>query len=122
MKRNQITHLLGFGVCFVALFMVGICRTKAAPALKFNPAVRVALMDFSTDDNSYRSIAAAAEFTSLLQIGLMDEPGTEWVERAGIRLAKTEFALAEMKTGGSASAIRRGRMLRAHWLVTGHFS
>jgi hypothetical protein len=104
-------------------------RTKAilstialTTALSSPGAVRVALLDFSTDDNSYRSIESAAQFASLVQIGLADEPGTEWVERSQIRLAKTEFALAEMKAADGVSPIRRGRMLGADWLVTGHFS
>jgi hypothetical protein len=39
-------------------------------------------MDFSTDDNSYRSAQTGANFTSLLQVQLVNEPGLEWVERA----------------------------------------
>jgi len=94
----------------------GLCHAEpTAP-------VRVALMDFSTDDNSYRSIQAAADFTSLVQIGLASEPGIDWVERSKISLSKQEFGLAEIQAAGAASPIRRGRMLGADWLVTGHFS
>jgi hypothetical protein len=79
-------------------------------------------MDFSTDDNSYRSIQAAADFTSLVQIGLGSEPGIEWVERSKISLVKQELGLAAMHPAGALSPIRRGKMLGADWLVTGHFS
>ena len=55
----------------------------AAPSA---PPVRVALMDFSTDDNSWHSAQAAANFTSLLQIQLADAPGFEWVQRAQLEM------------------------------------
>lgn len=99
-----------------------VCAAMTMVWFPASAAVRVALLDFSTDDNSYRSIQAAADFTSLVQIGLANEPQTEWVERAQIHLAKKEFALAEMKAAGGASPVQRGRMLGADWLVTGHFS
>jgi len=47
---------LRFSALLAGLVTVGF-STRAA--------VRVALMDFSTDDNSYRSIQAAADLTSL---------------------------------------------------------
>jgi hypothetical protein len=84
--------------------------------------IRGALTDFSTDDNSYRSIQAAADFTSLVQAKLKDDSPVEWVERSQISLAKTEFAWAEALGASGASPLRRGRMLGANWLVRGHFS
>lgn len=83
---------------------------------------RVAMMDFSTEDNSYRSIQAAADFTGLLQARLKDDSTVEWVERSQINLAKAEFAWAETLGAGGASPVRRGRMLGANWLVKGHFA
>ena len=85
-------------------------------------AARVALMDFSTDDNSYRSIQAAADFASLVQAKLKDDSSVEWVERSQINLAKAEFVWAETLGAAGASPIRHGRMLGANWLVKGHFS
>src|SRR5438105_4482425 len=58
-------------------------------------AIRVALMDFSVDDNSYRSAEAAANFASLLQIELANEAGFDWVERVQLALAKKEPGLSE---------------------------
>lgn len=100
----------------VVVIMLLICEAclHAAP--------RVALMDFSTDDNSYRSIQAAANFTSLVQAGLFSEPDIEWVERAQINLAKQEFGLTKFKAAAGESPVQRGRMLGADWLVMGHFS
>jgi hypothetical protein len=85
-------------------------------------APRVALLDFSTEDNSYRSIQAAADFTSLLQAQFKGDSSVEWVERSQINLARTEFAWAETLGAGGASPVRRGRMLGANWLVKGHFA
>ncbi len=111
-------------LCRLPMLRVAVITSVifSAMSLAAQAAVRVALLDFSTDDNSYRSIEAAAQFTSLVQIGLADERGVEWVERSQLRLAKTEFALAEMQAAGGTSPLRRGRMLGANWLVTGHFS
>lgn len=94
----------------------------AAVAAPVAPPVRVALMDFSTDDNSWRSAQVAANFTSLLQIQLAAEPEVEWVERAQLELAKQELKLSEMELIGGASPIRRGKWAKADWLVTGQFS
>src|ERR1035438_2448903 len=87
--------------------------TGAGPA---PPALRVALMDFSTDDNSWRNSQAAANFTSLLQIQLANEPGVEWVERAQLDLAKQELKLSEMELIGGSSPIRRGKWVE--WVVS----
>src|SRR5436190_10545484 len=67
------------------------------------PPVRVALMDFSTDDNSYRSVQAAANFTALLQIELGATPGIEWVERTQLELAKKELALSDLEMAAGSS-------------------
>ena len=63
----------------------------AAVAAPSAPPIRVALMDFSTEDNSWRSAQAAANFTRLLQIQLADAPGFEWVERAQLDQANDPF-------------------------------
>jgi enamine deaminase RidA (YjgF/YER057c/UK114 family) len=101
------------------LVLAACMATGAAPA---PPALRVALMDFSTHDNSWRNTQAAANFTSLLQIQLANEPGVDWVERAQLDLARQEIKLSDMDLIGGASPIRRGRWAKADWLVTGHFS
>jgi hypothetical protein len=85
-------------------------------------AVRVALMDFATDENSYRALQAAANLTSLVQTKLGSLPDFEWVERSQIRLPQAELALAEALGNGGASALRQGRMLGANWLVQGQLS
>jgi hypothetical protein len=85
-------------------------------------AVRLALMDFSTEANSCRHMQAAADLTSLVQSRLGSTPDIEWVERSQIQLPQAELALAEALSNGGASALRRGRMLGADWLVQGQLS
>jgi hypothetical protein len=103
----------------VPMILLACLAARAAPS----PApVRVALMDFSTDDNSWRSAQAAANSTSVLQIRLASEPGVEWVERAQLDLARQELKLSEMELIGGSSPIRRGKWAKANWLVTGQFS
>jgi len=83
---------------------------------------RVALMDFSTDDNSYLSAQMAADFTGMLQANMAEEPGVEWVERAQLDKARREQELsaAELVTGGSP--VQRGKWAKADWMITGQFS
>jgi hypothetical protein len=84
----------------------------SAPAAETASPIRVALMDFSTDDNSYRKAQAAANLTSLLQIELANEPGLEWIERAQLALAKQELNLAALESLAGSAAIRRGNWPR----------
>ncbi len=98
----------------IAIFLFITVPAQAAP--------HVALMNFSTDDNSYRSAQSAADFTSLLQIQLADAPEVEWVERAQLELAKKELGLSEMDLIGGAVPMRWGKWAKADWLVTGQFS
>jgi len=100
------------------LFVVAILLT----ALHVNAMPRVALMDFSVDDNSYRSTQQAADFTSLLQVQLADEPGLEWVERAQLDRARQELELSVMENMGSYSPMRLGKWAKADWMVSGQFS
>jgi len=84
-------------------------------------APRVALMDFSTDDNSYRSAQKAADFTALVQAKLSSVRTVEWVERSQLELAEKELSLTALSSDRS-SAVRRGKWVKADWLVTGEFS
>jgi hypothetical protein len=108
-----------------SLWALGLFLLLAHPlaaAVPGAPVFRVALMDFSTDDNSWRNAQGAAEFTSLLQLQLANEPGLEWVERAQLALARQELKLSEMELLSGAAPIRRGKWAKANWLLTGQFS
>jgi Ca2+-binding EF-hand superfamily protein len=94
----------------------------ASVALTVQAAPRVAMMDFSVDDNSYRSAQAAADFSSLLQAKLASEPDVEWVERAQLDKARQELELSVAELINSSSSIQRGKWVKADWMVTGQFS
>ncbi len=84
--------------------------------------IRVALMTFTVDDNSYRSAMAAADLATLLQAKLSNEPGIRWVERDELKAAEREFELSKLGLPDKTGALRRGQYTAADWIVTGAFS
>ncbi len=94
---------------------------RAAAAETKSP-VRVALMNFSTDDNSYRSAQSAIDFTSLVQVQLASIAGIEWVERARLDLARKEIGLSAMSSIAGGFEVRCGKWVKADWMITGRFS
>ncbi|EEF57911.1 hypothetical protein [Pedosphaera parvula] len=107
---------------FCCVFSGGIAQADFPGKSTDSSSIRVAMMDFSTDDNSYRNAQAAADFASMLQTRLQDEPGIEWVERTQLELAGRELGLAELGNLGETAPVRRGKWAKAEWLLTGEFS
>jgi hypothetical protein len=107
---------IAFGL-IVGLAMLLVLR---APGAESAP-VRVALMDFTTDDNSYRSAQSAVNFTRLVQLAVTHEPGFDWIERVELDRVRQELGLAEAHLLGGASPTRIGKLLKADWLITGQF-
>ena len=95
-------HLLAL---LAALLAISI--TQAEP-------LRIALMDFSTDDNSYPSIQAAIDFTGLVQASLVNEPDILWVERSNIHRVREELNLDDLMAEAMIPQIQRGRTLGFH--------
>src|SRR5207247_4596446 len=85
-------------------------------------SVRVALMTFTADDNSYRSSLAAADLAALLQADLSDDPGFEWVERNDLKAAERELDLSQLGLRDAVGVLRKGRYAAASWMVTGSFN
>jgi len=84
---------------------------------------RVAISDFTTDENEWESIKALAEFAPALQAELAKEPAVEWVERSELVAARKELELsAAFGQPDLPGAVRRARWSKADWLVTGSFS
>lgn len=100
--------------------------TAANPLLGASPSAgavpHVALINFSTDDNSYRSAQMATDFTSLLQIRLANEPNVVWIERDQLDKARQELELSAMELVGGGSSVQRGKWVKADWMITGQFS
>src|SRR5438270_10918122 len=74
---------------------------SAAPASRH----RVALMDFTSDENSYRRGVAASDFSAALQGHLAAEASVEWVERARIQPAEQELQMSAAGFVSPASAL-----------------
>lgn len=84
--------------------------------------LRVALMDFSIDDNSHRSTQAAADFTAIIQTKLSTLPDYEWVERVELNRAEDELKLAGFGLIDRSEAVHSGRWVKADWAVFGRIS
>lgn len=84
---------------------------------------RVAIGDFSSDENVWETITALRDFASALQTELANEPNLIWLERSQLGLTQREIELS-MALGRSdlPNAVRRARWSKADWLVTGHFT
>ena len=67
---------------------------------------RVALMNFTCDDNLHRSTLATVDFAAALQAQLSSVTGVEWVERAELEKAEHEFNLAGFGLVNRAESIR----------------
>ena len=102
--------------------MILVPAALAARAGESAAPVRVALMDFSVDDNSYRSAQSAIDFTSLVQVQLANAAGIDWIERAQLDLARKEIGLTAMSSFNGAFNLRCGKWLKADWMITGRFS
>jgi hypothetical protein len=92
-----------------------------ALALPAMATLRVALLDFTADDNSWPATQAASDFTAVLQVQLSGLSGVEWVERAQLKLAARELQMSELGLMAGSEAVRRGKWVHADWLLLGRF-
>ena len=86
------------------------------------PALRVALMDFVSEDNSYRSTVALGNLVLTLQADVSRDINYDWVERAELGKAANEFKLAGFGLIDRSEAIRGGRWVKADWGIFGDIS
>jgi hypothetical protein len=101
-------------LCTIAVLLL------VAPAVP--GATRVALMDFVSDDNSYRGTLKAADFSTLVQADVIDAPNIEWVERSQLQLAKNELTLAVGGHLSAPAAVHLGKFVKADLLINGKFT
>src|SRR5262245_37279034 len=92
-----------------------------SPAWLRAAEVRMALMEFTTEENSYPAMRAAADISSLLQPLLAAQPGTFWVERNALCHAQQELELS-LAQFSRANALRCGKWAKADRLVLGNFA
>lgn len=86
------------------------------------PSLRVALMDFISEDNSYRSSLALENLVSALQAEVSKDTNYDWVERAELKKAEKEFKLAGFGLIDRSEAIRSGHWVKADWGIFGAIS
>jgi len=87
----------------------------------FAAPIRVAVMNFTVEELSYRSSQAAADFTALLQAELSANlpPGIELVERTELARAEQELQLGGIGLADRRDGLRAGHWARADWGVVG---
>src|SRR5438045_4047757 len=83
--------------------------------------LRVAILDFLVDDNSYRSATAATDFSRSLVAAFSKNSEWIWVERPQLSLAERELELRLLGASGGNAALRAGTWLQADLLVLGKF-
>lgn len=92
--------------------------TAATP----QPVIRASLLDFTSEDNQYRSTQAAKEFTATLQALLTTETDINWVERVELAKAEDELRLLSFGLGDRQAALRHGYFVGAELIFSGSFS
>jgi hypothetical protein len=97
------------GLLFLGFFL-------AAPS---HAAARVALMDFSVEENSLRAQAAATNFAALVQAALTQD--FELVERAQLAKAEQELKLSSSGRLSFGNSLWMGKWARADVLLRGSF-
>ena len=103
---------------FLCLLALAGCWSWPAVAAE---AARVALIDFTSDIQTYRSMVGASDFSIALQAMMSSQPDTMWVERNQWQAAAQELKLTAFNNGGLAGALRLGRWVKADLLVVGGF-
>src|SRR5262245_62036669 len=82
---------------------------------------RVALLQFKSEDNSYLSQRAAADFSTALQGLVSGLTGVEWVERTELEKAGRESGLAALGFVQPIAAVPPGQWSKADVAVSGRF-
>lgn len=106
-------------VACVAALLYPTCAGIGAPA---EPRIKVALMDFTCDDNSQRSAAAAVDFTVRLQAELSGNDNFDWVERSALAAADKELQLSFLGLTDRSTSLRAGRWAKADLALHGQWS
>lgn len=82
---------------------------------------RIAVADFTTEENSYRAEVVARDFSTALQALLTDLSAVEWVERSQLAEVEKEHGLAALGFSDPGRALKLGKWARADLLLTGWF-
>jgi hypothetical protein len=99
---------------FVAAIAFATLKVEAVP--------RIALMDFMSEDNSYRSTVALSDLVGAMQVEMTGDTNYEWVERAELEKAANEFKFAGFGFIDRSEAIRSGHWVKADFGIFGDVS
>lgn len=113
--RKRFSEIRRRPACFLALiiFVFSTVALQAAP--------RVALMNFTSQIETYRNIQSAADFSAALQATASSgQSPVEWVERNQWQSAAQELKLSYFD-GSVQDALRIGKWIKADLLVVGQF-
>ena len=87
----------------------------------FAAPIRIAVMNFTVEELSYRSSKAAVDLTGVVQAELAAKPpaGVEFVERAELDRAVAELQLGGVGLADRRDGLRAGYWAKADWAVFG---
>jgi hypothetical protein len=105
---------------FQRFFVVVLWVVMGFKASGSTTELRVALLNFTTDDQSYTSEVSTTKLTSLIAAELQSETGVVWVERGEIESIAKEHDLLVSGLGNS-SALKLGKWIKADILLTGKY-
>ncbi len=80
----------------------------------------VAMTPVVIDDGWYASLVAASNFGTTLEAEALALPEVHWVERAEVERLGGEWATSSLLGGDDPTALQKGRLARADWMVTTH--
>ncbi len=122
--RQWRTHLATPGVrALLGLVVIlNLLWSPSFAASSASPRTRVALMNFSCDDNSQRSAFACNDLTATLQADLSSEVDWDWIERAALDKAEQELKLGAFGLIDRSEALKAGRWAKADWAIFGRVS
>ena len=97
-----------------------LLSSVGTPAAETPAPVRVALMDFSTDDSVYQNDLAARDFSAAVQAAVARDTHFELVEREQLARAAQELGLSKIAQAADDARVRVGKWVKADLLVLGH--
>lgn len=87
-----------------------------------SPRPRIALLNLTCEDNSYRSAVAAANLTALIHAESSADPSYDWVEREALEKAEQELQVDAFGLMDRTEEIMVGKWVKADWAILGRFS
>ena len=105
------------------LVLLLLCASGATTGRAADPGVkvRVTILDFASDDNSWRNARVAKDFSRALQAVASQNGDWDWVERQQLELPHKELQLQALAQAGGASALHPGKWLKTDFVVLGRF-